>query len=284
MKVRLAVGIGLGMLVAGLVSPGVARACEVFTTFSENVSSGPPDSQVLLSGAAFDQMPVDVYWGSVGGPLMVEVTPAMADTNDPKSFSNIPVTIPADAIAGKSYFIQATDHVGQVSSVPVTFTVTAASPAPTPTAVPTAPPTANPTSAPTALATSAPASSSASAPSGATAAHGSGSAARSSGTVANSGTTAAAPDATVTAPASQPPVVRPAPHRPGSPSAAPGLGKPVHGVTDTSTGLPAPVVLGLVLAGLSVLGAAGFGAVVLPRRRRAHAHGAGTAFDEDVAG
>jgi hypothetical protein len=56
-----------------------------------------------------------------------------------------------------------------------------------------------------------------------------------------------------------------------APAQIPGF-TPVNHEVAVSTGLPIPVVLGLALAGLTVLAAAGFGGTVLVRRRRALAH------------
>ena len=251
-KVRRTAGVALGILAAAVVSHVVVSACTAFTSFGINSVSGPPSgpagSRVAVHGEAFQQAPVDVYWGSVSGPLLATV-PSV-------NFSSVTVTIPADAAPG-FYYIVATDHTGPVASVSDHFTVT--STAPPPTATPG--PTPNPTPVPSGQQSS---------PSVPAPSHGL------VGATVNQATThhsigVAAPAAVAAAP-SQAGVSSPA-NRPGagSPTAAPSLGKPLNGATGSLSGLPTPVVLGLVFAGLSVVGAAGFGAFLIPRRRRAHA-------------
>lgn len=271
-KVRRAAGVALGILAAALASHMAVSACTVYTSFGINSVSGPPSgpagSRVAVHGEAFQQAPVDVYWGSVSGPLLVTV-PSV-------NFSSAMVTIPADAAPG-FYYIYATDHTGPIASVSDHFTVTAAAAPPTPTPVPSAVPTANPTSAPTGSAPSGqPVGSSAPAPShglvGATVNH-----------VTNQSVALAPASAAATGqPAASSPAIR---SRAGTPSAAPSLGKPLNGATGSLSGLPTPVVLGLVFAGLSVLGAAAFTAFLIPRRRSARAaQSVDTSFDGSEAG
>ena len=274
-KVGRGAGVALAILFAGLVTQTIVSACTVFTTFNVRTLAGPPGSQVAVYGEAFQQAPVDVYWGSINGPHLATVTTI--------NFSDALVTIPANAAPG-SYFLVATDHTGAIASVTSNnaFTVTSAAPPPTPTPVPTAVPTPNPTSAPTGSAPSGqPSSPSAPAPGPALVASGTSHATATANHASNHGSVnVAAPGA---APAPGKSAVSGAPGHPraGTPSAAPSLGA-LSGAGGPITGLPTPVLLGLVFAGLSVLGAAGFGAFVIPRRRRAHAAEAvDTSFDEN---
>lgn len=275
-KVGRAAGTALGMLVAGFATQTIVSACTIYTNFGiQSVSgapSGPAGSQFAVWGQAFAPATVDVYWGSMSGTHLATVT-----TSASGDFRNAWVTVPAGATPG-GYFIVATDHTGPVPSVTsnTAFTVTAAPPPPTATPGPTAVPTPNPTPVPTGSAPPGqPVGSSVPAPGqglvGATVNH----------ATTHHGVVAAAAAATAQ-PAASSPAIR---SRAGSPSAAPSLGKPVRGATGSLSGLPTPVVLGLVFAGLSVLGAAAFTAFLIPRRRSARAaQSVDTSFDGSEGG
>lgn len=258
-KIRVTVGIALGILCAGVLAQVIASACSASTTFSLSSKAGPPGSQVSAFGAAFAKAPVDIYWASDPGPLLA--TAQGPDFPSAASPGTVTITIPVTAEPGL-YYVYATDNTGPITDLAVPFTVTSAPPVkPTPTDPPAAQQSGNQTTTPSSPASPA------------------------NGPVAVPNVSAAPADSVMAAaPASDPaPVALPvAPtdsreqlaSRPAfrpeyvSPPQIPSLATITHG-TLVPSGPPAPIVLGLVLAGLAVLAAAGFAGTVLVRRRRA---------------
>lgn len=94
--------------------PAAVHACSVTTTLSLGTVQGPPQSTTRVFGAGFGGGPVQVRWGSMGGPLLA----------DPVGTSfGVVVTIPD--VAPGVYYIDAADGVGPVDHVSAVFRVTA---------------------------------------------------------------------------------------------------------------------------------------------------------------
>ena len=300
-KLRVATGVAVGLLSAGLLGPAVARACSTATSLSlGGALGGPPGSTVVVSGTSFDpQHAITIRLAPQGATNLGFTGPILATV--PSDPSNVPVTIPLTTTPG-AYWITATDNSGTVAYVDQPYFVTGSKPV-QPPSLPGGSPANSGTSGP-APAPNAPAGSGTSAGAGSTATTGTGAtagrpathaAASTGGRVASGAPANAASNpapAAVTAAGGAPSLagsgapgaVAIAPNAGTVPSMLPfqGLGNPREGFRPATAGAaglsPAGaaggssspwVALGIGLAVLT--GLAGAGTAVVGRRRRATA-------------
>ena len=295
-KLRVATGVAVGLLGAGLLGPAVARACSTATSLSlGNVTGGPPGSTVVVSGTSFQPNPVVTIRLAPQGAANLGFTGPVLATVPSSTPSNVRVTIPLTTAPG-AYWITAADNSGSVAYVDQPYFVTGSKPVQPPTGPGGSP--SNSGNSGLVPAPNAPGGSGASAGAGSTATTGTGATASrpathaaastggrvTSGAPANAASIPPAASAPSVAGSGAPGAVAIAPNAGTVPSMLPfqGLGNPREGFRPATAGAAglstsgaaggssSPwVALGIGLAVLT--GLAGAGTAVVGRRRRATA-------------